>query len=71
MPLREPENPVEQLRYGAQYLGAMLRRYKGDTKRALVAYNWGPGKADKWDGRMESLPAETRAYVQRIMGSEA
>lgn len=70
-PASDPTNPAEQARVGRDYLDAMLQRYSGDRVRALVAYNWGPGNADKWNGRMESLPAETRNYVQRIMGSGA
>lgn len=61
-------DPKVNRQFGEQYLGAMIDRYKGDTRRALVAYNWGPGNADKWDGRMETLPAETRQYVGNIEG---
>lgn len=51
---------------GTEYLEAMLREYEGDTVRALVAYNWGPGKADEWDGDIASLPNETQKYVKNI-----
>lgn len=67
-PLRNPNDPQEQLRFGADYLSAMLRRYDGDVTRALVAYNAGPGVADNWDGRMASLPRETQGYVANITG---
>lgn len=67
-PATDPTNPAEQSRVGRDYYNAMLNRYKGDRVRALVAYNWGPGNADKWDGRMESLPSETQGYIRRIMG---
>lgn len=59
----------DSLRFGAQYLGTMQNKYGGDTARSLVAYNWGPGNADKWNGDLSTLPAETRSYVQSIMGS--
>lgn len=59
-------DPQEQLRFGADYSAAMLNRYGGDPVRAAAAYNWGAGNVDKWDGRMESLPAETRDYVQKV-----
>ena len=57
-------------RFGTDYLNAMLNRYDGDQARALVAYNWGPGNADKWSGDMAALPDETRNYVASIMGME-
>ncbi len=68
-PLRNPSDPMENMRFAAEYLAAMQKRF-GDPVRALVAYNWGPGNAAKWDGRMETLPAETRNYVRRILGED-
>ena len=68
-PLKNPFDEVENKQFGTAYLGKMLERYNGDVPRALAAYNWGPGNADKWDGNMESLPAETRTYINNITGS--
>lgn len=51
---------------GTDYLAAMLKRYGGNVEKALVAYNWGAGNADKWDGDHAKLPAETRTYVKNI-----
>ncbi len=59
-------NPEVNRRFGEQYLGAMLKRYEGDTRKALAAYNWGPGNADKWDGDLSNLPDETRKYITNI-----
>jgi hypothetical protein len=58
-------NPVESLRFGAEYLSAMLRRYEGDYPRALAAYNAGFGKVDEAGG----IPnfRETQNYVANIM----
>jgi soluble lytic murein transglycosylase-like protein len=61
-------------RYGTTYLGMMVERYGGDVEAALIAYNAGPGNADKWlaAGRdYKALPkrAETEPYVQKIFGS--
>jgi hypothetical protein len=69
-PLTNVEDPNEQLRFGAEYYGAMRGRYNGDDRRALVAYNWGPGNADEWDGNLDSLPEETRNYVETILGGQ-
>lgn len=69
-PLSDPYDPQESLRFGAEYLSAMLNRYKGDVPRALAAYNWGAGNADRWDGDMASLPEETRNYIKSITGGQ-
>lgn len=48
-----------------RYMASLHSRYKGDTRRALAAYNWGPGNTDKpdWESR---APAQTRDYVSQI-----
>jgi hypothetical protein len=63
-------SPDEIARVGVDYLQAMTQKY-GDTEKALIAYNWGPGSTDKWiaaGAKPEALPAETRTYVQRVKG---
>jgi hypothetical protein len=48
----------------------MKQKY-GDTEKALIAYNWGPGSTDKWiaaGADPKKLPAETRTYVERVKG---
>lgn len=59
-------NPAVNEAMGTEYLETMLERYNGDVNRALAAYNWGPGKADDWDGDLASLPEETRGYIRNI-----
>lgn len=64
------KSPDEIARVGVDYLQAMKSRY-GDTDRALIAYNWGPGSTDKWiaaGADPKKLPEETRTYVQRVKG---
>lgn len=59
------------MRYGLHYLKKMLGRYNGDVAAALVAYNGGPKRADKWlaSGRNDKvIPAETRHYYKAILG---
>ena len=61
----------EIARVGRDYLATMVNRYGGDVDAALVAYNWGPGNADKWVKRGKdfgSLPKETQKYVTFIQG---
>ena len=67
-PLRDRLDPVENLRFSAEYMAAMLRKYDGDYSKALAAYNAGPGVVDRAGG----IPAyeETQNYVARIMGGQ-
>ncbi|MEO0426713.1 MAG: lytic transglycosylase domain-containing protein [Pseudomonadota bacterium] len=62
-PIGDPFDPQESIRFGRDYFGQMLSRYDGNKRRALAAYNWGPGNADEWDGDLDSLPEETRNYI--------
>lgn len=66
----------EFLRFGEDYLRAMLKEFNGDYRKALAAYNHGPGgvrkaimKAGKagHDDWLSLTPAETRNYVGKIM----
>lgn len=68
MGVEDPYNPKQNIEGGVKYFVGLVDRYDGDTTRALVAYNWGPTRADKWDGSAASLPEETRNYVQKITG---
>jgi hypothetical protein len=65
-PIEDPTDPEESLRFGAEYMRAMLDRYNGDYGLALAAYNAGPGAVDKAGG----IPPfrETQNYVQSILG---
>ena len=69
VPARD-KSPDEIARVGVDYLQAMKQKY-GDTEKALIAYNWGPGSTDKWlasGADPKKLPAETRTYVERVKG---
>lgn len=71
-PLSDPFNPEENKRFSRDYMNAMLGEFGGDEEAALVAYNWGPGKAKRWVAggkNPRALPAETRNYVQTIQAT--
>jgi soluble lytic murein transglycosylase len=61
----------EKARVGRDYLKAMISKY-GDTTAALAAYNWGPGRVNKWlenGGDFNALPKETQKYIKTIQAS--
>ena len=63
------ESEEEYTRVGRDYAMALLNHYGGDLEATLVAYNYGPGNANKWiaSGRKKSdLPEETRNYITRV-----
>jgi soluble lytic murein transglycosylase-like protein len=63
--VKDAFDPEQNLDGGARYLRQLLTRYGGDLKRALAAYNAGPGAVDRHQG----VPPyrETRQYVRRVL----
>ncbi len=67
-----PWNPVDALQGAAQLMAAYQRNYGGDYAKALAAYNGGSGTLQYCmthygSGWFSCEPAETQAYVQKIM----
>jgi soluble lytic murein transglycosylase-like protein len=58
-------DPTQNVEAGAAYLRDLLIKYDGDPRRALAAYNAGPGAVDKYNG----VPpyAETQTYIERVL----
>jgi hypothetical protein len=62
----------EYLRFGRDYLAAMMKEFDGDTQKALAAYNAGPGAvknavASHGSNWLSAMPGETQAYVPSIL----
>ncbi len=64
----DPAVPEQNIDAGARYFSFLLRRhrnYRDQVKRAIAAYNAGPGNVDKYNGA-PPFP-ETRTYVTGVM----
>lgn len=74
MGVTDPLDPEQNVRGGTKYINAMYKKY-GDIRKALAAYNWGPGHLDKHlknnpDNWEEGLPTETKNYIAKIHGKK-
>lgn len=49
----------------AHYLSDLLTQFSGDMKKAIAAYNWGPGRVSSLG--LNYAPKETRDYLDRVM----
>jgi hypothetical protein len=64
-----PLDPEQNITGGTKHLAYLLKKYKGDEKRALAAYNWGEGHVDRKG--IDNLPKETKNYVANITADKA
>lgn len=65
------KDPASNIMAGAKYLKEQIDKY-GNLPHALAAYNWGPGNVDSWikaGADPSKLPAETQAYVPKVLGA--
>jgi peptidoglycan hydrolase-like protein with peptidoglycan-binding domain len=64
--VKDRTDPRQSIEGGTKYLAQQLKRYKGDVRLALAAYNAGAGNVDKYHG----VPPfkETQNYVKKITG---
>ncbi|WP_370458845.1 transglycosylase SLT domain-containing protein [Aggregicoccus sp. 17bor-14] len=70
-------SPERNIRYGAWYLGALMKRF-GHPALAAAAYNAGPSATLRWTRERGALPIdlfveaipyrETRGYVKQVVG---
>lgn len=69
------KDPEASLQYAANWMRELIATYTRQGKQnatawALAAYNWGPGNVDGWNGKRESLPKETRDYLDVTLGRD-
>jgi soluble lytic murein transglycosylase-like protein len=61
-----PFNPEENIEGGVRYFSQLLRMF-GGLELALVAYNGGPGFAQRYARGQTALYGETRDYVRKVL----
>ncbi|WNS43796.1 lytic transglycosylase domain-containing protein [Paenibacillus sp. MMS20-IR301] len=74
-----PFDPAQSIDGGVRYLSYQLKRYDGEEKMALAAYNAGPGRVNKLGvsndaelmANLTQLPKETQAYIAKIERARA
>jgi len=52
----------------AMMLSDLLKQYKGDVTKSLIAYNWGSGNYEKYG--KNGLPLETQKYLSQYYGND-
>jgi soluble lytic murein transglycosylase-like protein len=64
-----PLDPRQAIEGGAKYLSQQLKAFDGDVRKALAAYNAGPGAVQRYGG----VPpyAETQNYVKKVQAFAA
>jgi len=62
-------DPAQNVWGGTKYIKGLMDRFGGDVRKAVAAYNAGPGAVEKYGG----VPpyAETQNYVQNVLASYA
>ena len=63
--VKNPFDIGQNIEGGTKYLRKMLDRFGGSVRKALAAYNAGPGTVIKYNGRVPY--PETRQYVKRVL----
>lgn len=63
--VKNPYDPVQNVRGGATYLRELFDRFGGDLPATLAAYNAGPGAVERYGGA-PPFP-ETQRYVARAL----
>ena len=63
--VKDPFDIDENINAGSKYLRKMLDLFGGNVKKALMAYNAGPGTVKRYQGDVPYR--ETKHYIQRVL----
>lgn len=64
--IRDPFNPVENIRGGAKHLRYLLDRFDGDLPLAIAAYNAGEYRVKRNNYQIPQIE-ETQLYVEKVL----
>ena len=64
-PIKDRSDPLDNLRFGAEYLGSLIEYYDGDYNKALMAYNGGMGNVDKG-----TVSKAAQSYAADLLGGK-
>jgi hypothetical protein len=64
-PIQDRSDPVDNLRFGAEYLGALIEEFGGDYTKALQAYNGGLGNVQKG-----TVSSAAENYASSLLGGK-
>lgn len=65
MGVKDPFDPYQNIMGGTKYLKQLLSMFGGDIKKALAAYNWGPGNVKKHG--YSGAPQSVKNYVNKVL----
>ena len=64
-PIKDRSDPIDNLRFGAEYLGALVKEYDGDYNKALMADNGGPGNVNKG-----TISGDAKKYAAEVLSGK-
>ena len=68
--LADPHDEPSARGAAKRYLTDLTNKFGGDTDKALLAYNWGPGNVDRYLKTGGPIPVEAQQYVGKVRAAE-
>ena len=65
-----PYNAEFNVRAGTYYLARMIRKFDGNQRLGIAAYNAGPGNVRKWQKAGSGLPSQSQRYVAKVLAAK-
>lgn len=62
----DARDPARSAELCAKFLARLLKMYKNDIKKAIVAYNWGEGHFAKVGKDFKRAPGGSRTYANKV-----
>jgi phage-related protein len=70
----DPTDPYQSIMAGSKYISQLSKKYNGDMKLALTAYNWGSGNLDAYlrtgkGAKGQDMPLEAQQYANKVFNN--